>query len=72
MTEPFIDVREKKGVQVFSEDGTKTQLVVFYPTVKSILVAGKNFGESFVQIFCFNDFFSFQPASTALREYYNF
>jgi hypothetical protein len=45
-------MREKIGVQVFSEHGTKKQLVVCYP--ESILLAGKNFGESFVQIFCFN------------------
>jgi hypothetical protein len=59
MTEPFKDMREKIGVQVISEDGTKKQLLVCYPTVESILLAGKNFGESFVQIFCFNEFFLF-------------
>jgi hypothetical protein len=59
----FIDMREKMGVQVFSEHGIKKQLVVCYPELT--LLAGKNFGESFVQIFCFiMNFFSFQPANT--------
>jgi hypothetical protein len=56
-------MREKIGVQVFSKHGIKKQLVVCYPELT--LLAGKNFGESFVQIFCFNEFFSFQPANTA-------
>jgi hypothetical protein len=61
MKEPFKDMREKIDVQVISEDGTK-QLLVCYPTVESILLTGKNFGESFVQIFCFNEFFLFSAS----------
>jgi hypothetical protein len=55
-------MREKIGVQVFSGDGTKKQLVVCYPAVESILLAGKNFSQSFLQIFCFNEFFIFSAS----------
>jgi hypothetical protein len=48
MTEPFIDICAKRRA---------CKLVVCYR--ESILLAGKSFGESFVQIFCFNEFFLF-------------